>query len=69
MHSPDVSVKYVPGKDPVAIFYDANNNEVEKVPLAKLKEAQIETELQVRSIFWLHSLISSLQQRGFTKQD
>jgi hypothetical protein len=51
MLSPDVSVKYIPGKDPIAIFYDANNNEVEKVPLAKLTEAQIETELQVRSIF------------------
>jgi len=47
---PAVSVLYTHG-DPIAIFHDEGDNEVERVPLSRFNEDEIHELLQSRGLF------------------
>jgi hypothetical protein len=68
----NVSVKWIGGADPVAVFYDVENKEIERVPISQYSEQDIRnllaTKVFDRKIFYLHFRDSNTENLRLLKE-
>ena len=66
----DVSVKWIGGMDPVAVFFDSDDKEVEKVHIGKFSEEEIHrlltSKVQILNNFLIFRVLNKNQLKSMT---